>query len=138
MRFLTVDTIIKEIIESYTNAKDVYVSYILEDAKPDQFGKLTTYPMLLVIQEPGKKTVLKYEEMVDLFEDSIGLTLFKPNIITEGIACCKISTTPEHSHKFGIDFFPRKHIAVSENVVKTIYETKKNIKVRSIPEVLDI
>ena len=138
MRFLTVDSIIKEIMETYTNAKDVYVSFILEDAKSDQFGRLTTYPMLLVIQEPGKKTVLKYEEMVDMFEDSIGLTLPKPHIITEGISCCKISTSPEHSMKLGIDFFPRKYIAVSDNVVKTIYETKKNIKVRSTPEVLDI
>ena len=69
MRFLTVDSIIKEIMEAYPKAKDVYVSFIQADSKPDQFGKLTTYPMLLVIQEPNKKTVLKYDDIVNMFED---------------------------------------------------------------------
>ena len=138
MRFLTVDSIIKEIMEAYPKAKDVYVSFIQADSKPDQFGKLTTYPMLLVIQEPNKKTVLKYDDIVNMFEDSIGLTLSKPNLTTEGIACCKISTTPEHSTKFDIDFFPRKYIAVSHNVATTIYESKKTIDERAAPEILDI
>ena len=138
MRFYTVDSLIREIMERYENATDVYISYIADDAKADQFGKLTTYPMLMVMRQQDSKTVFNYDDIVDMFEDSIGLTLFKPNIITEGIACCKISTKPERSLKFGIDFFPRKYIAVSDKVVRLIKDTKKALKEKATPEVLDI
>ena len=138
MRFLTVDSFIKEIVEKYPKASDVYVSYIVDDSKDDQFGKQTTYPLLIVVMDKDDKIVLTYDNIVELFDAGIGLTLSKPRIITKGIACYKISTKMEHSEKFGIDFFPRKSIAVSDNVIKTIKETKKEIVDRATPEVLDI
>ena len=138
MKFLTVDTFIKEVVHEFPNARDVYVTYIVDDSISNPYGKQTTYPMMLVITEPLNKTVLLYNDIVELFEDSLGLTLPKPNIITEGIACCKISTKPEHSAKFDLDFFPRKHVAVSEKVVKTVNELKEALKERQTPEVLDI
>lgn len=138
MRFLTVDTFIKEIIEMFPKAEDVYVSYIVKDAKDDQFGKHTSYPLLMVIIDKGDKKVFTYDKIVELFDGSIGITFTKPRIITEGIACYKISTKMEHSEKFDVDFFPRKSIAVSDNVIKTIKETKKDMIEKATPEILDI
>ena len=138
MRFLTVDTFIKEILEANPKAKDVYIAYLIEDAKDDNFGKQTTYPLLIVISNKEEKKIMKYEDIIDFFEGAIGITLSKPRITTKGVACYKISTTIEHSEKFNIDFFPRKSIDVSNNVIKLIKDTKKEITEREAPEILDI
>ena len=138
MRFLTVDTFIKEVVHEFPNARDVYVAYIVDDSISNPYGKQTTYPMMLVVTEPLNKTVLLYNEIVELFDDSLGLTLSKPSIITKGVACCKISTKTEHSSKFDIDFYPRKYVAVSEKVIKAVNQSKEALVERNTPEVLDI
>lgn len=138
MRFLTVDSFVKRILETSPKAADIYVNYIVEDAREDLYGKLTVYPMLLVVAFEGSKIVVPYKEIIDIFEDTIGLTLSKPKIECSGIACCKISTKPEHSEKFDSDFYPRKYILVTENVVNTVNDIKKNIVEKAAPEVLDI
>ena len=138
MRFLTVDNFIKEILEIYPKTTDVYVAYDTLDSKDDMFGKKTSYPLLIVLLNGDTKKVMKYEEIIDFFEGTIALTLSKPRIITKGIACYRISTTMEHSEKFNIDFFPRRSIEVSNNVVELIKNTKNELAEKEAPEVLDI
>ena len=138
MKYFTVESFVREALPIFKQAEDIYIVFMAEDAKPDRFNKYNAHPLLFVVKYKGKSQIYEHDEICEMFEDTISISVSKPSNITEGVACLKIGTSYEYSEKLECEFHPRKYIAVSNNVIDRVVKINSELVEKAKPEVLDI
>ena len=139
MKFLSIYSFIQEITSKFPETKTVYLTFIGNKAKEDKFGKLTATPILIyLIQNDGEKIKLNYDKILDLFDDTVSVSLYKGMITNQGVACVSISTEAKFSDKYNCNFYPRTYVSPGPNVIKETREEAAKVEEAKKPQVFDI
>lgn len=139
MKFLNVYDFIQELVAKYSETKTVYLTFIGNKAKEDKFGKLAATPILIyLIKNDGEKIRLNHDAILDLFDDTISVSLYKGMITNQGVACISISTEAKFSEKYKCNFYPRTYVSPGANIVKETREEAAKVEEAKKPQVFDI
>ena len=139
MKFLNIYNFIQEVVAKYSETKTVYFTFIGNKAKEDKFGKLSATPILIyLIQNDDEKIRLNHDAILDLFDDTISVTLYKGMITNQGVACISISTEAKFSEKYNCNFYPRTYVSPGPNIVKETREEAAKVEEAKKPQVFDI
>ena len=139
MKFLSIYSFIQEITSKFPETKTVYLTFIGNKAKEDKFGKLTATPILIyLVQNDGEKIRLNYDKILDLFDDTVSVSLYKGMITNQGVACVSISTEAKFSDKYNCNFYPRTYVSPGPNVIKETREEAAKVEEAKKPQVFDI
>ena len=139
MKFLNIYDFIQEVVAKYSETKTVYFTFIGNKAKEDKFGKLSATPILIyLIQNDDEKIRLNHDAILDLFDDTISVSLYKGMITNQGVACMSISTEAKFSEKYNCNFYPRTYVSPGPNIVKETREEAAKVDEANKPQVFDI
>ena len=139
MKFLNLYNFTQELVAKYSETKTVYFTFIGNKAKEDKFGKLSAAPILIyLIQNDGEKIRLNHDAILDLFDDTISVSLYKGMITKQGVACISISTEAKFSEKYNCNFYPRTYVSPGPNIVEETREEAARIEEAKKPQVFDI
>ena len=139
MKFLSIYSFIQEITSKFPETKTVYLTFLGNKAKEDKFGKITATPILIyLIQNDGEKIKLNYDKILDLFDDTVSVSLYKGMITNQGVACVSISTEAKFSDKYNCNFYPRTYVSPGPNVIKETREEAAKVEEAKKPQVFDI
>ena len=139
MKFLNVYDFIQELVAKYSETKTVFFTFIGNKAKEDKFGKLSATPILIyLIKNDGEKIRLDHDAILDLFGDTISVSLYKGMITNQGVACISISTEVKFSEKYKCNFYPRTYVSPGPNIIKETREEAAKVEEAKKPQVFDI
>ena len=139
MKFLNVYDFIQELVAKYSETKTVFFTFIGNKAKEDKFGKLSATPILIyLIKNDGEKIRLDHDAILDLFGDTISVSLYKGMITNQGVACISISTEAKFSEKYKCNFYPRTYVSPGPNIIKETREEAAKVEEAKKPQVFDI
>ena len=139
MKFLSIYSFIQEITSKFPETKTVYLTFLGNKAKEDKFGKITATPILIyLVQNDGEKIRLNYDKILDLFDDTVSVSLYKGMITNQGVACVSISTEAKFSDKYNCNFYPRTYVSPGPNVIKETREEAAKVEEAKKPQVFDI
>lgn len=138
MKFFSVNQFVETVMTIDPTAKEVLVAYLIRDAKEDKFGKVTAFPLYIIIKHENDVLKWTYDDILDNFEDSIGLTLGKETTSTNGVALCQISTEEKFSPKYGVNYHPRTYLTPGPNMIKEVNKIANKRKEASRAQTFDI
>ena len=138
MKYMSVTQFVEETNKTTHDISKINIVYNVNNAKQDQFGKLTCTPLIIVLtKNNGEKEILDFNMILERYGEQIKVSLPKPNIEVNGFANMQISTTTFYSEKFNNCYYPKTYATLSQNVVRKAKESQKQQQQHEEGEMLD-